>query len=837
MRQISSTLLVAQKALSGVPYVEVKASNTVVGMVRLDWERLYTGSEDDYFHAASLPGDGSLVRVRITLPGDSRKLYRQRVANPGPDSDFSQWVYTNQYDAVVVACCSLGAEVSIFWIKNDRKIYQLKSTDYGVNWGSPELLGYTPTTAINGIAADYKTNGDIALFFADQATLYVKKRVGGSWGDAAAWDKSTGDLSSVAGVYDGDWNLIVTGKDSNGSFKLWSLVYGDGDDVSVGTWSDLKEIASAPSDGDFEYKACFVDKPDVYRCFFVESFSGTESYNRPFWSHTVHDTKFLDNLWREPVPYNLASEYGLAIAHHGDYCWLSNPNGVWRASLAAQSLDLTADVIRVEQDITREFGKLTVELRNDEEQYASPGSGDLSVLDIGCQIDFNPGYVTARAAETLCPDAAGDEENIHNATSGAGNHWQDIDDVAPDEDNTMVYENTIDDTYYRDLYSLPAYSKVGAINGVTVCARCRSYGGDATRANLKIACKTGGTVYESEEITTAVSYADYSKVWMVNPHTGMAWTADDINSLQIGVALRNATAPPNLFSSCCTQVFAVVDYGGSPSAEGEVSSGQSFILDAYQHISSAHKASLLLHAQDGWGLVENWRARHQFRWNKTSDELNVKALLAFVLGRCGLRLEVISQSSVITSCYPDFAIHPGNRGDVIIRRLLSFVPDVLFVEGDKAYLVNPLATDSSVYSYGASHPLLGGKYIKGAWELNRAQVEGYAPVGDQQIIVDSFDWDQVGRLHDKLRQVEDRNIDTVAKAQQRGSAYLRQAEMEATSGEIRIPVSCGQQLYDVVDITDSRAGLGAEKKRVLGITLSYAPQRGEYEQRLLLGAV
>ena len=308
MRQLSSTLLAAQKDATYTPFVKVEAYNKIAGVVRLDWSRLYTGSEADYFHAATMPGDGSLVRVRITPPSDSRKLYRQRVANPGLASDFSQWTYCNQYNAVIVACCSLGAEVSIFWIKSTRAIYQIKSTDYGVTWGSPELIDYSPTTAIYGIAAAYKPNGDIALFFADQATLYVKKYVGGSWQDKVAWDKSTGDLSGVATVYDGDWNLVVTGKDSNDNYKLWSLVYGDGGDVAAGTWSALKEFASAPSDGNFEYHRAFIDKPDVYRCFFIEKFAGTENYNRPFWSHSVSDTSFLDNLWREPVPFDLSSE-------------------------------------------------------------------------------------------------------------------------------------------------------------------------------------------------------------------------------------------------------------------------------------------------------------------------------------------------------------------------------------------------------------------------------------------------------------------------------------------------------------------------------------------------
>jgi hypothetical protein len=667
MRQLSSTLLAAQKEASRVPYVEVKASNRHAGVVNLRWERLYEGSEDDYYHAVTMPGDGSLIRIRVTPPSDARKLYRQRVADPTPQSDFSQWVYTSQYNVVTAACCSLGAEVSIFWIKSDRKLYHLKSADYGASWGSPQLLTYTPTTAINGLAAAYKPNGDIALFFADQATLYVMKRISDSWQSKVAWDKSTGDLSGVAAVYDGDWNLLVTGKDSDGNFKLWSLVYGDGGDVAAGSWSELKDFASAPADGDFDYRTAFMARPDVYRCFFVEKFDGSEAYSRPAWSHSIPEAKFIDSLWHEPVPFNLSSQYGLAIAHYGGYCWLSAPYGVWRAELAVQSLDLSADILSLREELNPARGSLTVELRNDGGGYAAPGEGDLSILDIGCQLDFSPGYVTAQ--------------------------------------------------------------------------------GD------------------------------------------------------------------------------------------EASSGLVFTLEAYEHTSAGGQSSLVLNAADGWSLIGGWRARHQFRWNKAAEEMSVKQILAFVLGRVGLRLEVKSQSAVMAGYYPDFTINPGNSGDTVIQRLLSFVPDVLFIEGNTVYVVNPLAADGSDYGYGPSHSVVEGRYRQVGWGLNRVQVEGYDPGQGEAIVVDAFSWEQVDRLYDRLRQVEDRNLDTVAKAGERGEAYLRQAEMEAADGAILTPVNCGQQLYDVVDITDSRAGLSAAKRRVIGLTLVYRPRRGEYQQRLLLGGV
>jgi hypothetical protein len=666
MRILSSTLLAEQKKTTTTPYVKVEASNLISGVVRLDWSRLYTGAEDDYFHAVTIPGDGSLIRVRITPPADARKLYRQRVTNPDETSDYSAWTYIT-YNCAVVTCASLGAEVSIFWIDGvGKEVYRIKSTDNGATWGSPELIDYSPTTAIYGIAAAYKPNGDLALFWADQATLYLRRLIAGAWQARENWDKTTGDLSGVACVYDTDWNLFITGKDTAGNFKLWSFIYGDGGDVAAGTWSPLKEFASAAAGEGFEYHQAFMAKPDVYRIFFVEKFTGVDAYNRPFWSHSIPTTTFFSNLWREPVPFNLSSEYGLAIAHHGDYCWLSSPNGVWRAPSAIHTLDLTADVLssRVEQGL--EVGKLTIELRNDDGRYSTLPSP----LDIGCQLDFSPGYVTS-----------------------VGN---------------------------------------------------------------------------------------------------------------------------------------------------EVSPGQTFILQAYEHTSSDGKSSLILYASDGWNLIASWRARHQFFFDRLGPDWPLIKVLEFVLARVGLKLEVISQSGVTTDFYPNFLILPGNRGDTIIRRLLSFIPDVFFVEGNKAYLVNPLAPDASVYSYetpyATDHVIHEGRYRLGAWELNRIQVEGLATDGST-IITDSFAWPEISRLYDRFRQLYDGNIYSVAKAQERGQAYLREAEIESISGIIRVPTNCGQQLFDVIDITDSRAGLSAEKKRVLGLILAYNPRRGEYDERLLLGAV
>lgn len=665
MRELPSTLLVAQKEVSTTPYVKIEAVNMINGVTRLNWARLYDGSEDDYYHDVTMPGDGSLIRVRVTPPADSLKLYRQRISNPGPESNFSQWVYTGQYNATVVTAAAQGAEVSIFWIKTNREIRRIKSSDYGVTWDSPELVDYSPTTAIYGLASAYKANGDLAIFFADQSTLYVKKNINGAWQAKTAWDKTTGDLSGVSVIYDGDWNLMVTGKTTSGDFRLWSLVHGDGGDIPVGNWSDLKELALAPSSESFEYRQPFIDKTNVHRCFFVEKFSGIDSYNRPFWTHSIPGSSYNDGLWREPVPFALSSEYGLAMTHHDDYTWLSFPGGVWRAALSTQSLDLTADVINIRQDVGELSGSLTIELRNDDGRYTLPGQDDLATLDIGSQLEFSPGFVT---------------------TSG-----------------------------------------------------------------------------------------------------------------------------------------------------NECSPGQSYSLEAYEHVSSGGKASLTLHTRDAWGALSNWKARQQFRWNKTTEEVSIKEILAYILARAGLRLELQSQSTILTGFCPDFTVSPGDTGITVIRRLLSFVPDVLFIEGNTAYIINPQSSDTPVYSYGNGHSIEEGRYRREAWMTNLVQVEG--DDAGSIVLADSFAWEEIARYYDRLLQIEDKNISTVSEAQERGLTCLRNFEIIADDGWILVPVNCGQQLYDVIAVTDVMAGLDGEKKRVLGMTLVYHSERGEYNQRLRLGAL
>src|SRR4051794_35956740 len=89
MRNLTSTLLAAQRQTSAQPYVRAVLSDAYGGVSRLRFPRHYTGSEPEYYVAAAGAGDGSLIRARIDPV--TKVLCLQRVADPGPGSSFSSW--------------------------------------------------------------------------------------------------------------------------------------------------------------------------------------------------------------------------------------------------------------------------------------------------------------------------------------------------------------------------------------------------------------------------------------------------------------------------------------------------------------------------------------------------------------------------------------------------------------------------------------------------------------------------------------------------------------------------------------------------------------------------
>ena len=660
MRDLSATLLTAQKAATRRPYVKVVVEDGVGLISRIDWQRLYSGTEPDFYHALTLPGDGSLVRARVDPT--SSGLYIQRVSSPGPGSSFSTWTWLATVHQAGVALSAQGAEVLLCYVPetDHSSVYYYRSTDYGQTWAGPYSLGAPDTLASVGwIATAHRPNGDLAVFATTGQHIFVNKRTSGGWSGWGQWTNWAGSLSGIATCYSGDWDLVLCGQDTSYNYKVWTCIYGDGDEQAAGSWSPLLELTQASSGASVQLRCPTLARPDVFRTFFVEKHTGVEAYQRPSYGHTLPGQGFAQGLWREPVPFDLSADYGVALAHQGSTAWLSTPFGVWRGTLSAATADLTADVVGLLATVTPSGGRVRVELDNGSGKYTSPGSGGLSALRLGSRLRVSPGYYTSAGAE-----------------------------VAP---------------------------------------------------------------------------------------------------------------------------------------------GYLYWIQGWEHHRQGGQNLLVVEGLDGWGQAAAWSARRQFSW--VVGLKSVQQLMAFLLARCGLPQQVLSSSSLFTSHKPAFALHPGTPGEDGLRQLAEMVPDVLFFRDGTACVKEPLPTEATAYSYGTDHAIPSAAYSRRAPGINRVQVYG------QRVVSEAFSWDEVSLVLDRLRQVHDLNLISAATAQQRAAAVRDRAARDSYGGEMVVSPNCGQELYDVVEVTDPACGLSAARRRVVGMALLYQPGRSLYQHRLQLSGV
>jgi len=271
---------------------------------------------------------------------------------------------------------------------------------------------------------------------------------------------------------------------------------------------------------------------------------------------------------------------------------------------------------------------------------------------------------------------------------------------------------------------------------------------------------------------------------------------------------------------------------GSP----EISSGLAHWIEAYEYVSVGSgpgvrpKATLVLYACDAWGLLERWKARRQYVW--AAGDKNVFQLLEYLLARAGLEFGALGgPSSVVTDLKPAFTINPGESGRTAVLRLTAMIPDVLFFRGHDGYLKYIQDSDSSDYTYGTDHDIQEGRYRTSHMVTNRAQVTG------DGVFTEDFDWDSIDLVCDSIAQDHDLTLDTATRGHARGNVMLRRAEIGDADSHILVPMNCGQEIYDVVTITDQRAPLGGAKRRVLGLEHLYNPQKGVYALKISLGGV
>jgi hypothetical protein len=410
---ISPTLLAAQKSPHRLPYVEAKVYDYEQGIKRLTWTRLYEGEEADNHHGIAFDGEGSMHRIRADT---GSKLYYQKITNPGPTSDYSQWTQIASDCSGPCAIAAYGSKVYIFYRTSTNVLWKYYSHNYGSSWTNAQL---TATADVLSMAACWKGATSTVVCFA-VTTIEICAIVLDTSDQATTVYYKYHGLDTTYGIgatyQEGEFPIVLAGKDTDAgtsivSYALYSTKLSD-----IYTFSSLRVLLTADEDvaTAFRYPDCHLpDAAQEYETLqltVVEDYSGITAYTRPLLAHLVKDTAWSDATITEPRPlFPDPSPYGLRLSSTDSTnstnpsWWFSTPDGVWRAPRpAADPLDLTPYIQQLHQVIGHQRpGSLVLQLDNSKGYFASPGEGALASLRFRAEVQLRLGYKTTSGPEAL----------------------------------------------------------------------------------------------------------------------------------------------------------------------------------------------------------------------------------------------------------------------------------------------------------------------------------------------------------------------------------------------------------------------------------------------------
>lgn len=168
--------------------------------------------------------------------------------------------------------------------------------------------------------------------------------------------------------------------------------------------------------------------------------------------------------------------------------------------------------------------------------------------------------VRTLAVITLIPSGPGDLNECYQCSPGCWpgstvNYRR----VQKDDGDTTYVRNCEEAGEQRDLYKLPSTNVRGRIGKVTVYAKVRTL--EVTGyAFYDILIKTHGKIYSKLVNWNEPSWSLISADYPTNPYTGLPWTWEEINNLQIGIGMHYEVIDSTLIEHRCTYMYAEVEY-------------------------------------------------------------------------------------------------------------------------------------------------------------------------------------------------------------------------------------------------------------------------------------
>jgi len=382
MLTTTTTLIEAARSASATPYVRVRLSDRDAGVPRLRFSRWYQGTEDGGPSGAAVPADGSLLRAYIDPT--TAILAVQRVAMPSAVSDYTEWVPLTTGEVTAGLGLHAAGTRSLLAYYDGSAIQVRESTDSGATFGSATSVATVGSVTAVGCAI--REDGAAIAVWAAGGVVYVSSRpAAGSWGSPAAWSHSLDAVNAIAVSDLEDWAILVSGEDDDGAPGCWSTRYGSGVGGPPGHWSALAPVLVGSPDLDVSYRATGLAQPGAARALLVESYAGTGAFDRAMLASGLAGGAFEDGEWRDPMPFEHASPWGVAAAALAPHAYLASSSGVWHAEVGGTPVDVTPSVLAAHYQADTRSERLRLIL-------------DASLLgtspEVGIEIEFSPGYLT-----------------------------------------------------------------------------------------------------------------------------------------------------------------------------------------------------------------------------------------------------------------------------------------------------------------------------------------------------------------------------------------------------------------------------------------------------------
>jgi hypothetical protein len=419
----------------------------------------------------------------------------------------------------------------------------------------------------------------------------------------------------------------------------------------------------------------------------------------------------------------------------------------------------------------------------------------------------------------LRPTGAGAETNIPTQFPTTTYHWDKVDEATADDATTYVASQN-STSYVRDLYALATTSQAGTINWVRVYIRVYALAGYA-----KTALKSGTTVYDGapqtlpQEVWTEY-YTEYATM------DGVAWTWAKVNAAQSGVSLAGTGDKGS--GGQCTQSWLVVDYTETGLTLSPSSISQTVSYGTPKLNLSLKPSSIAQAIAYG------------------SPKLNLSLKPSSIV-----QAVVYGTPTVIFSCctlYPSSIVQPLVIGTPSLKYGQTVSPSSIVVSVTygtptvSAYgilrpssIVQQISIGSPTLLKYVWHVVLDGQYATETPRINRAYVIGTDAYGNP-VYGEAIDSTEIALVGERLDFQPDPAIPTTAQAAATASAVLSKMRLTGKGGVILIPPNCGQELFDVVQVSDSMANQAAVTFRVVGIRFEYNPKLARYAHKLILGA-